>query len=80
MKLEYVDGCCSTSLTVNEVETIDMKIEDFKNVIKLLIDRETDLGTLQDIWTDLMQQQGEYEDLGTCSICGDHIDKYTLEI
>lgn len=34
MKLKYTDGCICTSLTVDDVETIDMDIETFKNVIK----------------------------------------------
>ena len=57
-----------------------MNVEDFKSVIHKLIDKQNDLGTLQSIWIDLIQQQGEYEDLGHCSCCGDYITKYTLEI
>ena len=80
MKLEYTDGCVCTSLTIDGKETIDMNVEDFKSVIHKLIGNENDLGTLQSIWIDLIQQQGEYEDLGHCSCCGDYITKYTLEI
>ena len=80
MKLEYTDGCVCTSLTIDGKETIDMNVDDFKSVIHKLIDKENDLGTLQSIWIDLIQQQGEYEDLGHCSCCGDYITKYTLEI
>ena len=80
MKLEYTDGCVCTSLTIDGKETIDMNVEDFKSVIHKLIDNENDLGTLQHIWIVLMEQQGEYEDLGQCEECGDYIARYTLEI
>ena len=80
MKLEYTDGCICTSLTIDGKETIDMNLNSLKEVINKLINRETDLGVLQDIWCDLVTSQGEYEDLGHCPDCGDYITKYTLEI
>lgn len=80
MKLEYTDGCVCTSLTVDGEETIDMNLNSLKEVINKLINRETDLGVLQDIWCNLVTSQGEYEDLGCCPNCGDYITKYTLEI
>lgn len=80
MKLEYIDGCICDSLTVDGIETADMPINDFKKVLYQLIDRETDLGTLQSIMIKLMEQQGEFEDLGHCRCCGDYITKYTLEL
>lgn len=80
MKLEYTDGCVCTSLTIDGVETVDMPVDEFKKVIYQLIDRESDLCTLQNIWINLIEQQGEYEDLGHCECCGDYIFKYTLEI
>lgn len=80
MKIESVTGCTCDSLTVDNVETVDMDKEAIKDVIKKLIDREDDLGTLQSILTDLVEIQGEFEDLGHCEQCGDWITKYTLEI
>ena len=80
MKIESVTGCTCDSLTINGVETIDMDKEAIKDVIKKLIDREDDLGTLQSILIDLVETQGEFEDLGRCEQCGDWITKYTLEI
>lgn len=80
MKLEYTDGCVCTSLTVDGKETIDMSKEELKEVICKLLDKESDLGVLQDIWRDLVTSQGEFEDLGHCEECGDYITKYTLEI
>ena len=80
MKLEYTDGCICTSLTVDGKETVDMSKEELKEVICKLLDKETDLGVLQDIWRDLVTSQGEFEDLGHCEECGDYITRYTLEI
>lgn len=80
MKLEYTDGCVCTSLTVDGKETVDMSKEELKEVICKLLDKESDLGVLQDICRDLVTSQGEYEDLGQCEECGDYITRYTLEI
>lgn len=80
MKLEYTDGCVCTSLTVDGKETVDMSKEELKEVICKLLDKESDLGVLQDIWRDLVMSQGEFEDLGHCEECGSYITRYTLEI
>ena len=80
MKIESVTGCTCDSLTVDNVETVDMDKEAVKDVIKKLIDREDDLGTLQSILIDLVEIRGEFEDLGQCEQYGDWITKYTLEI
>ena len=80
MKIESVTGCTCDSLTINGVETIDMDKEAIKDVIKKLINREDDLGILQSILIDLVEFQGEFEDLGRCDQCGDWITKYTVEL
>lgn len=80
MKIESVTGCTCDSLTVDDVETVDMDKEAVKDVIKKLIDREDDIGTLQSILMDLVETRGEFEDLGHCDQCGDWITKYTVEL
>lgn len=80
MKIESVTGCTCDSLTVDGVETVDMDKKAVKDVIKKLIDKEDDLGTLQSILIDLVETQGEFEDLGHCEQCGDWITKYTVEL
>ena len=80
MKIESVTGCTCDSLTVDNVETVDMDKEAVKDVIKKLINREDDLGILQSILIDLVEFQGEFEDLGHCDQCGDWITKYTVEL
>lgn len=80
MKIKSVTGCICDSLTVDNVETVNMDKEAVKNVIKKLIDRETDLGTLQSILMNLVETQGEFEDLGHCEQCGDWITEYTVEL
>ena len=80
MKIESVTGCTCDSLTVDNVETVDMDKEVIKDVIKKLINREDDLGVLQSVLIDLVEFQGEFEDLGHCDQCGDWITKYTVEL
>ena len=80
MKIESVTGCICDSLTVDDVETVDMDKEAVKDVIKKVINREDDLGVLQSILIDLVESQGEFEDLGHCDQCGDWITKYTVEL
>lgn len=80
MKIESVTGCTCDSLTVDNVETVDMDKEAIKDVIKKLINREDDLGVLQSVLMDLVESQGEFEDLGHCDQCGDWITKYTVEL
>ena len=80
MTLETINGCICDSITIDGVETIDLSIDKVKDTIKLIIDKETDLGVLQSILIDLIESKGYYEDLGTCEECGDFITKYTLKI
>lgn len=80
MKLEYTDGCICTSLTVDGKETADMTSEEIKVSIQAMLDRGIDFAVLQDIWTTLIESQGEYRDLGHCEECGDWISNYTLEL
>lgn len=80
MKIESISGCTCDSLTIDGVETIDMKITDVKEAIKKLIDAETDLSTIQSILINLVESRGDFEDLGQCDECGDWITKYTLEV
>ena len=80
MKIISVSGCTCDSLTIDNVETSEMKIEDIQETIKKLIDKESDLGTLQSILINLVETRGDFEDLGNCDQCGDWITKYTVEI
>ena len=80
MKIESVTGCTCDSLTIDNVETVNMDKEAIKDVIKKLINREDDLGVLQSVLIDLVEFQGEFEDLGRCDQCGDWITKYTVEL
>lgn len=80
MKIVNITGCTCDSLTVDDVETVDMDLKDVKEVIKKLVDKTDDLGTLQSVLMDLVETQGEFEDLGHCDQCGDWITKYTVEL
>lgn len=81
MKLEYTSGCICDSLSVDGVETIDMTIEDIRNVLYKLLEREQDIATLQDIFISLVSSQGVYEcSEEPCECCGDFVTIYKLEI
>lgn len=80
MKLEHTTGCICDSLTINEKETANLPIEEVRDVVLNIINKCNDLSILQDILMDYIDCNGEYEDLGHCEECGDHIIKYTLEI
>lgn len=47
-----------------------MTPEEIKVSIRAMLDRETDIATLQDVWMPLIEHLGEYKDLGHCECCG----------
>lgn len=80
MEIQHTAGCTCDSLTINDIETVDLPIEQFKTVIKTLVDKEEDLAVLQQILISIVDSEGENKDLGHCETCGDDIVEYTLEI
>lgn len=80
MKIQHTDGCTCDSLTINDVETVDMPIEQIKKCLGKLIDRISDISTLQQILISIVDSEGDYKDLGQCEECGDFITEYTLEV
>ena len=80
MKLEYTEGCTAYSMNIDGIESCDMDIKDFRNIVELLVKREADISILQRCYEYLLTSQGEYEDLGKCDCCGENVTRYTLEI
>ena len=81
MILKYVSGCVCDSLTVDNVETVDMKVEDVRKVIMRLLESEDDIGFLQQILIDFIESRGDYEhDDEPCECCGDYVTTYTLKL
>lgn len=80
MKIVYITGCTCDSLTIDGKESINIKVEDLQATIKKVVDKETDVGILQNILMDLMYHLGEPKDLGHCEECGDYIEQFTLEV
>lgn len=80
MKCYYYDGCTNQSLTINDMETIDMPTEEFKEHLKKMLDKVDDTAVLQDVFIAIMELYGECKDLGQCGQCGDWNYEYTLEI
>lgn len=74
-----------------QIKSFAEQLAEVKNIFKTsydqamalnaaMLDRETDIATLQDVWMSLIEHLGEYKDLGHCECCGDWISNYTLEI
>lgn len=80
MKIVSTTGCTCDSLTVDDIETIDMKIEDMQEAVKKVVEKTTDIGLLQSLLINTAECMGKYENLGHCEECGDYIEQYTLEI
>ncbi len=58
MELKYVEADEYTSLTVNGIELWNMTPEEIKVSIQAMLDRESDTSVLLDIWTTLIESQG----------------------
>ena len=80
MKIVSTTGCTCDSLTIDDVETINMKVEDLQEVVKRVVEKTTDIGLLQNTLINLVECIGEYEYLGHCEDCNDDIEQYTLEV
>lgn len=80
MKINYITGCTCDSLTIDGIESTDMPAEDIKEAIVLSLNKVEDIATLQNILVSVLEEAGEFEDLGHCEQCGDWITSYTLEI
>lgn len=80
MNIEYINGCIDDSLTIDNIESVELSPNTIKEAIIRLLDNENDIGTLQSMLIDLIESQGDYEDLGQCEECGDWITKYTVEV
>lgn len=80
MNIKYINGCIDDSLTIDNIESVELSPDIIKEAIIRLLDNENDIGTLQSILIDLIESQGDYEDLGQCEECGDWITKYTIEV
>jgi len=81
MKLELSQGCICDSLEIDNTEENDLTDEQRRNVIdKVCTYLKSKPELLNPFLTWFLTWEGEYEDLGTCETCGDHVDRYTLEI
>lgn len=80
MKIISISGCTCDSLTIDDVETVDMEAGKLQEAIKKVVVKTTDIGLLQSLLINLVECMGKYEDLGHCDECGDSIEKYTLEV
>lgn len=80
MKLEVTEGCTAYSYEVDGEEWRDLTNDDRKYVLLNIINSQDNFDNCQHIFTSLVQEFGEYENLGSCDQCGDYVSRYTLEI
>ena len=80
MKLQVTEGCTAFSYEVDDKEWVDLTHEECKETLLKLIESCDDCRNLKHVFIDLMQDLGEFKDLGTCDQCGDYVTRYTLEI
>ena len=80
MKIEVTEGCTAFSYTVNDKEWIDLTNEEKKDVLLKIIQSQTEFDNCQDVFISLVQEFGQYKNLGRCEECGDCITTHTLEI
>ena len=80
MKLEVTEGCTAYSYEVDGEEWVDLTEEKCKEVLLKLIESCDDCQSLRHVFTILVQDMGEYENLGTCDQCGDSVMRHTLEL
>lgn len=79
MKINYVSGCICDSLTIDNIESIDLPIETIKDAITKALSKINDIAVLQNILMTIAET-GDYKDLGHCEDCGDYIVEYTIEV
>jgi len=80
MKLTYIDGCTCTSWSVDNKDWDDYSLEQKKQICHRLIDSVDNEYIMQQLFTLILENEGEYTDLGQCETCGDWVSKYELEI
>lgn len=81
MTIKYVYGCMAYSLTVDNIETVDMDIDDIKAAIYKLLNKEKDISILQDVLINCVTSKGDYSITGEpCECCGDYVTTHTVTI
>ena len=83
--LEHLmDYCEEMEAPWDEYEYVEKEYteddETLKEKIKATVSKCDDFACLQHIWMRIMETMGEYESLGHCDQCGDHIVKYTIDM
>lgn len=67
------------SMEIDGREFVDLNYNEQKEVCHKLVDKVSE-SVLQKFIEDACADMGEYKELGHCSICGEDIDTYTIEI
>jgi hypothetical protein len=79
MKIVSVNGCVVDSLEVDGKEFSDYTNEEKVEILHNIIDSLDDYDLFSTL-SNIVENIGEYEDLGYCDICGDRVSKFSAEI
>lgn len=81
MKIKYLTGCIHNSLTINGIEASNMDIKELKSIVKELVDKDNDLGSLQQIIIDYICQLGtsNEKDWYKCDCCNDIVETWEFD-
>ena len=79
MKIRLTEGCVCDSFLCdgNDFSTIDV---DTKREIAIKLIEKADGDFIEYICRDLVEQLGEFKDLGRCEQCGDYVEQYDIEL
>ena len=77
LKIEYMDGCCSTGIYINDKALTSIEFNELKEIAKKVIDTLDSVWPIQEFLIAVAEEAGEYENLGICEQCGDSVCKYT---
>jgi hypothetical protein len=80
MKLYSIEGCVHDELTVDGKSAADLDIKKLQEITKILIDKETDTGTLIYYIQELLRNHGTIISDSVCDCCGDIIIETELEL
>lgn len=80
MELKYIEGCTNYNLLIDDKDSSKFKLEELQEIMTKLVNQCDDIGTIQNMILDYVEQFGDVENLGYCDQCNDTTYEYTLDI
>jgi len=73
-------GSCVSLLLVDGSDFIKMDVKEKKKVYRKMIKETTSICALQSLFEEILRDNGTPYYLGYCEECGDHIEKWEIEL